>query len=146
MILVQGSRAEEAQPRRPLMAPRQDTLVFYLQPHGIEGELRFNPRGKYIRAHCRIHGTECRRQRQTTYTAGGKEAAGRPIGHLVHWLSTANDFPDQSSHVAAPSGTFQQRLQAREMFVGLRHGKSFAEDHERPRLDSEDHDEPRRVR
>lgn len=95
--------------------------VFDLTPFGIPGELRYNERG-FMRAHCKRHGAQCRRQRQTT---PGRAGAGRPIGSLVQWLREAEQHDNHLEHVCALPAMFRDRVTARNLFTTFPNADSF---------------------
>lgn len=121
-------------------AAKVPEMVIDLEANGIAGDIRWNARG-FMRAHCHFHGGQCRRQRQTT---PGRSGAGRPIGSLVHWLRSAENYKDQISHVVALPGTFLQRSCARELFESVPGCQTFL-DLERPQLSSEESSEPSKI-
>ena len=88
--------------------------VCHLQGHGVSGELRYNERG-FIRAVCKVH-PNCQRQRQVTQ---GRSAPGRPIGALVHFLRTADAYPDRTQHCCSSIGSHSDRLRSRQWFQSL---------------------------
>ena len=76
------------------------------------GEIRYNER-QFFRAHCSVHGPDCRRQRQSV--AGKRAGAGRPLGALTAWLQSASTYRTAADHIAAKSATYKQRQDARAL-------------------------------
>ena len=114
---------------------------------GMGGELRYNVSGDYMRAYCSRH-PECSRQRTTresefeTPVARGQ---GRPVGALCCWLKMGERFDSRETHMAAKTGTLQQRVDARSSFLQIEGAVEFATEHERPPRDGES-DEPAKIR
>ena len=119
-------------------------LVFDLKPHGLMGELRYNEKG-FLRANCRYHDCQCRRQRQTTEGKTIWPRAGRPIGALILWLQKQKDHRSQVQHVGRTIGSFTDRRAARNWFKTLPVAQRFL-DLERPRMFDEGDDEPQEIK
>ena len=129
-----SERAPEVNLRRPKVP--EDTIIVTT----TIGELRYNSKLRFLRAHCYVHGSECRRQRQTT--AGRKYGSGRPIGALVAWLQDGVNHSTQAEHVACGTASFQKRKEAREFFVRQGGSDRFLA-YEREAKAAEGGDEPR---
>lgn len=76
------------------------------------GEIRYNER-QFFRAHCPVHGPDCRRQRQSV--AGKRAGAGRPLGALAAWLEDANAYRTAAEHIASKTATYNRRQAARAL-------------------------------
>lgn len=126
--------------RKVELKPRQAKVpesVILLPAELGGGELRYNQKGGFIRAHCALH-EKCTRQRQVT---SGRLGAGRPIGTLVAWLSQAHKFESKEGHVLVPPRSFKKRKSARQKFSGIAGAAEFL-GYERLKRDSESDDEP----
>lgn len=87
-------------------------------PRGI-GELRYNVTSDFFRAHCPHHGANCARRRaafESNSERAGSSGQGRPLGLLIHWLQTANQFDSRESHIKARVGSHADRIAARAFF------------------------------
>ena len=92
------------------------------------GELRYNEDG-FIRAHCPVHGKECRKQRATTVNAS-RPGQGRPLGLLVSWLQKARSAASASEHKKMPVCSLEDRRLARAFLYGVQGGRPFANEYE----------------
>jgi hypothetical protein len=107
-------RAPDVDPQLPLPAaprrhgprgPAQDRYVF------CGGEIRINVHNNTACAHCYAHGANiCRRTR--SLSTGGRAGQGRPLGHLVAWL-TSGGSASQDEHKAMPAPALHTRQAAR---------------------------------
>ena len=100
-------------------APRRAGVAELVMPVGPHGFLRYNATGGYLRAQCPVH-EDCFRRRALHE---GRLGQGRPIGSLIAWLQSAEDFGTRQQHVAAPVASL--RSAARAFFGGLPHADSF---------------------
>lgn len=109
--------------------PGHGELVYY---HDLEA----------IQAKCTEPGHgDCRKQR--TIKPGSKAGQGRPIGLLVSWLMQGSQFPSQAEHSHSCKPSLDQRVEARNVFMGLDEAESFLA-FERAKGSNED-DEPVRI-
>ena len=83
-------------------------------------ELHYNVNSQIIRGHCCVHAA-CRRQRTVTASKFSfhNRGQGRPLGALLAWLDTADQFPDKASHMKAMTAEWAVRKQCRDRFKAL---------------------------
>ena len=100
-------------------------------------EIHYNVNGEAFRAHCSVH-QGCKRQRtaRSSQFSFHNKGQGRPLGLLMAWLESADQFPDKQSHMKAHAHDFAQRRPARARFKALPGSKTFL-DQEREQGDSE---------
>ena len=108
-------------------------------PDGV-GELRYNPAGKFFRAHCPKHGKTCARRRAAF---AGRQGQGRPLGSLLLWLKDARYFANKAEHMAAPVGSYESRLARRREFADVEGMDRFRAREREPGND--EGDEPRSI-
>lgn len=131
---------EDADQARPADALEAAGLGFARRPGTCElrfglldlGEIRYNIAGDFFRAHCSClaHGPLCTRRRAAFEAASGTGGQGRPLGLLVHWLQTAEQFASKEAHMKATAGSHNARAEARTLFEAFESSAEFAT-HER---------------
>lgn len=124
----------------PVSKVRTGTEVRFDLPGGI-GHLCYYPNSKSFSAFCPKH-VDCRRSR--TAKAGCSSGQGRPLGHLLAWLSQAADYPDHKEHVKFCLPSLENRQEGRRLLQTCHGWESFA-NYERPRRAGES-DEPDEIR
>ena len=109
------------------------------------GELHFSISGSYLRAHCRLHGEACRRQRTVLPSEWlSRKGQGRPVGHLVSWLQKAPEAATSEEHIKFKVPQLSERRAGRSFLYSQAGGQEFAAAHERVREYGED-EEPTTV-
>eukprot|EP00435_Cladocopium_sp_Y103_P044219 s1635_g12.t1 len=79
------------------------------------GSIRYNLSDNFFRAICQCEGHQhCQRKR--TAAAGRHPGQGRPLGALVAWLQSADQYPSRKEHVEAPAAPLEDRQAGREFF------------------------------
>ncbi|CAE7204850.1 unnamed protein product [Symbiodinium sp. CCMP2592] len=146
-----GPRAEPsdearapAQPRRPRV--EADREEFRLGDYGV---IRFNRHSKTLFAICPRH-AKCQMERTCRPTVRDIKSAsvlagqGRPVGLLMNWLASAQEFDSQQRHVHRFVHTFSSRQESRQLFQTFEGAAAFAAAAERERREDEE-EEPRRI-
>ena len=131
---------EKAELAEPISKVKTGTEVRFDLPGGI-GRLCFYPNSNSFSAFCPKH-VDCRRSR--TAKPGSSRGQGRPLGHLLAWLSQAADYPDHTEHVKFCLPSLENRQEGRRLLQTVPGWESFA-NYERPKRAGES-DEPDEIR